>query len=49
MLSEKCLLYFKKHIQMYQPQYGLFEGEFGGQYDARSIQNIFRKAIEKVV
>lgn len=32
---------------MYQPVYWLFEGQTGGQYSARSEQNIFRKAVKK--
>ena len=35
--------YFKK----YKPAYWLFEGQSGGQYSARSIQSIFRKAVNE--
>lgn len=47
LLSEKCIVYLKKYTDIYKPQYWLFEGQFGGQYSPRSVQNIFRNAIQK--
>lgn len=47
LLSEKCLIFLKKYIKIYQPKYWLFEGQFGGQYSTRSVQNLFRAAISK--
>ena len=31
----------------YAPDYWLFEGQTGGQYSARSVQSILRRAVEK--
>lgn len=35
--------YYKKH----KPSYWLFEGQDGGQYSVKSIQSIYRRAVEK--
>jgi len=35
--------YYKKH----RPSYWLFEGQDGGQYSAKSIQNIYRRAVKE--
>lgn len=47
LLSEKCLVYLNKYINMYKPQYWLFEGQYHGQYSSRSVQTIFRNAVTK--
>lgn len=45
--SDKMELYLKKYLAEYKPQYWLFEGADGGQYSARSVQAIFRRAVQK--
>jgi len=47
LLSEKVLLYLRKYFLMYRPKEYLFEGQEGGRYSTRSVQNIFQKACEK--
>lgn len=42
-LLELLREYYKKH----RPSYWLFEGQDGGQYSAKSIQNIYRKAVKE--
>lgn len=42
-LLEVLCEYYKKH----KPSYWLFEGQDGGKYSSKSIQNIFRKAQQK--
>jgi site-specific recombinase XerD len=42
-ILEQLRLYYK----MYRPQKYLFEGQYGGQYSARSIQQVFKNAIKK--
>ncbi|WP_332912920.1 tyrosine-type recombinase/integrase [Algoriphagus boritolerans] len=34
-------------LSAFKPSYWLFEGQEGGQYSTKSIQNIFRAAIQK--
>lgn len=46
-LSEKILVLLRKYYKQYRPAYWLFEGQDGGQYSARSLQAVFRKAAEK--
>ena len=46
-LSEKMKIVLTQYLEKYQPDYWLFEGQSGGQYSTRSIQNIFRRAVEK--
>lgn len=46
-LSEKVVQLLKVYLEEYKPEYWLFEGQDGGQYSARSIQKIFRKAVAK--
>jgi site-specific recombinase XerD len=50
-LSEKLLVILREYFKLYKPKVWLFEGQFGEQYSARSIQNIFRKAciIAKII
>lgn len=47
MLSEELLNLFDLYFKKYRPCKYLFEGKNGGQYSARSIQEIFSKAVEK--
>ncbi|MDB5257348.1 MAG: site-specific recombinase XerD [Chitinophagaceae bacterium] len=47
LLSEKILLYLRKYFLVYRPKEYLFEGQEGGQYSTRSVQNIFQKACVK--
>lgn len=47
LLSEKMEIYLKKYLAEYRPQYWLFEGVDGGQYSARSVQAVFRRAVQK--
>jgi integrase/recombinase XerD len=44
-LSPTLLKYLRHYFQIYMPQYWLFEGQDGGQYSPRSVQNILRNAI----
>ncbi|MEI8203556.1 MAG: site-specific tyrosine recombinase/integron integrase [Bacteroidota bacterium] len=43
-LSGKLLLILREYFKQYKPKVWLFEGQDGGQYSERSIQNVFRKA-----
>ncbi len=47
MLSKKTLLILRQYFREYKPKEWLFEGEKGGQYADRSIQNILRIAVQK--
>lgn len=47
LLSKKTLLILRDYFKEYNPKEWLFEGENGGQYANRSIQNILRAAVEK--
>ena len=46
-LSEKMKIVLTQYLEKYRPAYWLFEGQEGGRYSTRSIQNIFRRAVEK--
>ncbi len=46
-LSEKLTLLLRQYYKEYRPSYWLFEGQDGGQYSSRSLQKIFRRAVEK--
>ena len=46
-LSEKMKSVLTRYLEKYCPDYWLFEGQDGGGYSTRSIQNIFRRAVEK--
>ena len=37
----------KTYTEQYKPDYWLIEGQDGGKYSARSIQNVFHQHIEK--
>ena len=45
-LSEKLLLLLRDYYKLHKPAYWLFEGQQGGQYTARSLQAVFRRAVE---
>ncbi len=47
LLSKKTLITLRHYFKEYKPKEWLFEGEGGGQYAERSIQNIFKKAVLK--
>ena len=47
MLSEKLLVLLREYYQKYQPQNFLFEGQSGGAYSARSVQNILAESLKK--
>ncbi len=46
-LSSQLLELLRTYYKQYRPKYWLFEGQDGGQYSARSVQNIFRRAVIK--
>ena len=46
-LSEKVIVHIEKYLEEFKPDYWLFEGQTGGRYSARSIQQIFRRAVAK--
>ena len=46
-LSERMLESLKEYLHIYQPKYWLFEGQDGGQYSTRSVQEIMRMAVQK--
>ena len=43
-LSVGILELLRKYYSVYKPKDWLFEGQYGGQYSARSIQAVFQKA-----
>ncbi len=45
-LSEKIILRLKEYNDIYKPKYWMFEGQDGGKYSPRSVQLIFRKAVD---
>ena len=47
LLSEKLVNQLNIYLEIYNPIDWLFEGQDGGQYSRRSIQNIFKKAVFK--
>ncbi|MCB0634546.1 MAG: site-specific integrase [Lewinella sp.] len=46
-LSDKLISLLQRYFTIYTPEYWLFEGQDGGKYSTRSIQQIFRKAVDK--
>jgi site-specific recombinase XerD len=46
-LSEVLLVLLRDYYRKNRPSYWLFEGQDGGQYSAKSIQNIYREAQKK--
>ncbi|PID65776.1 MAG: recombinase XerC [Gammaproteobacteria bacterium] len=47
MLSENILNYLRQYYQHYHPKDYVFEGQHGGQYSPKSVQNTFKKALQK--
>jgi site-specific recombinase XerD len=47
MLSEKLLLLLREYFKVYKPDVWLFEGQAGGQYSSRSVQEVIQQAKEK--
>jgi integrase/recombinase XerD len=47
LLSGKVLEYLREYIKKYRPRDYLFEGADGGQYTARSAQQVFKNACKK--
>ncbi len=45
-LSPMLLRILREYYRLHKPSYWLFEGQDGGQYTAKSVQNIFRKAVK---
>ncbi|MEY2924875.1 MAG: hypothetical protein RLZZ337_1423 [Bacteroidota bacterium] len=45
-LSPVLLTILREYYRLHKPSYWLFEGQDGGQYTAKSVQNIFRKAVK---
>ncbi|MEP7197198.1 MAG: site-specific integrase [Saprospiraceae bacterium] len=45
-LSEKIILRLMEYNDIYKPKYWMFEGQDGGKYSSRSVQLIFRKAVD---
>ena len=45
LLSQKLLEMLRHYYKLYKPKEYLFEGETGGQYSIKSIQNVFNKAL----
>jgi integrase/recombinase XerD len=46
-LPESILEQLRDYYLEYKPQKYLFEGQYGGQYSGRSIQQVFKKSLEK--
>lgn len=44
LLSDKALKILREYARLYRPVYWLFEGQNGGQYSERSVQEIFYKS-----
>ena len=47
LLSPKILILLRKYYKQYKPKLYLFEGQNGGKYSAKSIQNIFKRTLQK--
>jgi integrase/recombinase XerD len=47
LLSDTLIQALATYQEQYKPTYWLFEGQTGGQYSARSVQNILREAVAK--
>jgi site-specific recombinase XerD len=45
LLSQKLLIMLREYYKEYIPKDYLFEGETGGQYSVKAIQNVFNKAL----
>ncbi len=47
LLSKKTLITLRHYFKEYKPKEWLFEGEGGGQYSQKAIQNILKRAVQK--
>lgn len=47
MLSPVLLQILRLYYKSHKPSYWLFEGQEGGKYSTKSIQQIFRRAVDK--
>jgi integrase/recombinase XerD len=47
MLSEKLLLMLREYFKEFKPKLWLFEGQSGGQYSTRSVQEVIQQAKKK--
>lgn len=45
-ISEKLKPVLAEYLDIYKPSYWLFEGQDHGQYSARSVQQLFRNAVQ---
>ncbi len=45
--SEHLLILLRGYYRAYKPAYWLFEGQDGGQYTAKSVQAVYRKAVNE--
>lgn len=46
-LPESLLAQLREYFKQYRPKEYLFEGQYGGQYSARSAQSVFKQAMKK--
>ena len=46
MLSETLIAEIEKYLEDFKPKHWFFEGASGGQYNERSVQNIFKNAVQ---
>ncbi len=47
LLSEKVLVLLSVYFKEFRPKEYLFEGQLGGNYSSRSLQNVFKEAGRK--
>ncbi len=47
LLSQKILVLLRGYYHQYKPGTYLFEGQNGGKYSVKSIQNVFKRALKK--
>jgi site-specific recombinase XerD len=47
MLSENVLQLLRQYYKVYKPKEFVFEGQKGGQYTPKSVQNIFKASLQK--
>lgn len=46
-LPSNLLELLREYYKLYKPYYYLFEGQYRGKYAARSVQNVFKRAVQK--
>jgi site-specific recombinase XerD len=46
-LPESVLEQLREYFKEYRPKKYLFEGQYGGQYSIRSVQQVFKKALRE--